>query len=205
MHQLRHRTLWQLHLSGCLVAFCLNFGAKGSEIWLNTYIDELHLNDSTSPTWLETHFSRVVYFGLIAGKIVGDLFNLVAGQWLGRLRSLQLSFCCAGACVLLISQTRSLWLLLALATAQGAFQDLLWCNVYVYLAEAFPTSIRSTAFGLAMGVGRSGGVASTAIGGAVSSKQLAFLLYGVAFFVGAASVCFLGKETSGRPLRDAVL
>eukprot|EP00966_Prymnesium_polylepis_P244962 5666226-Prymnesium_polylepis.2 len=46
----------------------------------------------------------------------------------------------------------------------------------VCTAEAFPTSIRSTAFGLAMGVGRSGGVASSALGGALGSDrvQLAF-------------------------------
>ena len=168
-----------------------------------------------------------------------------------------MSFFGAGACVLLLSGgPRAPWLLLALATLQGAFADMLWCNVYVYLgarpprikamargppaskqkvtsimiarsatdstahplacysrliracaAEAFPTSIRSTAFGLAMGVGRSGGVASSALGGALGSDrvQLAFVLYGAAFIVGGFSVCCFGLETSGRPLRDAVV
>ena len=79
------------------------------------------------------------------------------------------------------------------------------CNIYLYLAESFPTSVRSTAFGLAMGVGRSGGVVSSALGGMLGSVQLAFKLYGFAFAVGGLSVCCFGLETAGRPLRDAVL
>ncbi|KAL1528102.1 hypothetical protein AB1Y20_009467 [Prymnesium parvum] len=214
--QLRHHALWRLHAAGCLVTFCLNFGAKGAEIWLGTYIDELGvgrnnatLRDSAStsagePDWLEAHFSRLIYFGLISGKIIGDVVNLTASQAFGRLWCLRICFWGAGVCVLLVSQVRSLWVLLLLTTLQGAFQDMLWCNIYMYLAEAFPTSIRSTAFGLSMGIGRSGGVVSSALGGAFNSVQLAFVLYGAAFIVGGVIVSCLGNETSGRPLRDAV-
>ena len=38
--------------------------------------------------------------------------------------------------------------------------------MYMYLTEAFPSSVRSTAFGLAMGIGRGGRVLGAALGGA---------------------------------------
>ena len=73
-----------------------------------------------------------------------------------------------------------------------------------YLTEAFPTSVRSTAFGLAMGVGRSGGVLGSALGGAITDIQTAFLLYAASFGVGALLVTLFTFETSRRTLADAV-
>ena len=194
LRQLCHPSLLRLHAVGCTVAFCLNFGSKGFETWLGSYVRGLGM----------PQLSTTVYFGAIAGKIVGDLINMAVGQRLGRLRCLQLSFAAAGVCVLLLCFTREPWALVTLACGQGAFVDIIWCNVYLYLAEAFPTSVRSTAFGLTMGVGRSGGVISASLGGMLSSVQLAFVLYAASFFVGAACIVCFGLETSRRPLADVV-
>ena len=73
-----------------------------------------------------------------------------------------------------------------------------------YLTEAFPTSVRSTAFGLAMGLGRSGGVLGAALGGAISDIQTAFLLYAGSFAAGALLVSLFTLETSRKTLADAV-
>ena len=78
------------------------------------------------------------------------------------------------------------------------------CNVYIYFAEAFPTSVRSTAFGLLMGVGRTGGVVSTALGGVLPSIQLAFCTYAAAFALGGACVLCFTFETARKPLADAI-
>ena len=192
--QCRSAALWRVHAAGCAVAFCLNFGTKGSEIWLGKYINTLEM-----PT-----LATLIYFGAISGKIAGDVLNMTWGQRYGRLRVLQLSFFGAAACVLALCRARQPWLLLLLATGQGAFADMLWCNVYVYLAEAFPTSVRSTAFGFSMGIGRGGGVLSAVVGGVLPDVQLAFILYGLSFACGGLCVLCFRRETFGRPLIDAV-
>ena len=74
----------------------------------------------------------------------------------------------------------------------------------MHLTEAFPTSVRSTAFGIAMGIGRGGGVLGAALGGAASDIHTAFLLYAGSFCAGALLVSLFPPETSRRALADAV-
>jgi hypothetical protein len=55
-----------------------------------------------------------------------------------------------------------------------------------------------------MGVGRSGGVMATALGGLVSTFSAAFMMYALAFAIGAVFSCCFQIETSNRALTDAV-
>jgi putative MFS transporter len=126
---------------------------------------------------------------------------------LGRLRALQLGF---GVCalstlgfVLPLPEGAAAGWLLCLAFLQGVGIDLLWCNIYIYLVEIFPTTVRSTGFGVAMGIGRAGGIVSAAIGNVLPSMRLAFTFY-AASFAGGALIALLcpAVETSRRSLTD---
>lgn len=76
-------------------------------------------------------------------------------------------------------------------------------QLYIYLVERFPTTVRSTGFGVAMGIGRAGGVVSSAIGNVLPSMQLAFVAYAASFAVGAGLAFLPAVETSKRSLVDA--
>ena len=192
--ELRHKSLWRLHVLGSLVCFTLNFGSKGAELWMGAYVTSIGLDS----------ISRSVYFASQGGKIVGDLLNIRFSHRVGRLRALQLSFFGAGAALLAFCFATTPPALLALAFLGTVCQDIVWCNVYMYLAEAYPTSVRNSAFGLVMGAGRFGGILSTALGGVLPSIRVAFVLQSVAFVGGGFLSCAFGLETSRRSLRDAV-
>ncbi len=140
----------------------------------------------------------------------GDVVNMRASRRFGRLRCLQFGF---GLCALTTLGfvgglvpgaawgARAAWLL-GLAYLQGFGMDLLWCNLYMLLVERFPTSVRSTGFGVAMGLGRSGGIVSSALGNLLPSMELAFVLYAASFGAGALLAAVPTVETAGRSLAD---
>ena len=194
MRQLCHGSLWRLHGVGSLVAFALNFGQKGIEIHGVEYMEHLGLHN----------ISRSIYFSSMLGKIAGDVLVMRLRDRVGSLRMLKVAFCCASLLVVSFVHVTSPPLLFLLSFGLGLSTDVLWCNIYIYLTEAFPTSVRSTAFGLAMGIGRGGGVLGAALGGAISDIQTAFLLYAASFCAGALLVTLFTFETSQRALTDAV-
>jgi hypothetical protein len=179
---------------GTAVAFALNFATKGLEAWTVAYFEQLQ-----QPT-----VARVAAIASTLGKIVGDVINIHVSYQLGRLRTLQLSFWACAGLVAIFVQLSSTPLLVLISFFLGLFGDVIWCNIYMLLAESFPTAIRSTSFGLVLGVGRSGGVFSSALGGAMQSIHLAFVTYAVSFAVGGLLVSFYGTETSRRPLPDTL-
>ena len=194
MRQLCHSRLRRLHAVGSMVAFALNFGQKGIEIHGVEYMEHLGLNG----------ISRSIYFSSMLGKIAGDVLVMRLRDRVGSLRMLKSAFCSAALLVLSFVHVTSPPLLFLLSFGLGLSTDVLWCNIYIYLTEAFPTSVRSTAFGLAMGIGRGGGVLGAALGGAIANIHTAFLLYAGSFCAGALLVTLFTVETSQRALADAV-
>ena len=53
--------MWRLHATGALLSFGLNFGSKGSEIWVGVLVGELG----------QPQLKRSIYFATISGKIAG--------------------------------------------------------------------------------------------------------------------------------------
>eukprot|EP00750_Incisomonas_marina_P002452 INCI12336.1.p1 GENE.INCI12336.1~~INCI12336.1.p1 ORF type:complete len:542 (-),score=57.86 INCI12336.1:265-1890(-) len=194
LRQMSQGSMWRLLLVGTLVAFSLNFGSKGLETWSGVYVEKLGL----------PHLSRSIYFATLTGKVIGDFLNIKASEWVGRIRMLQYAFWTAGVALFCFVYTSSAPVLLMLACIVGIATDILWCCIYMYLTEIFPTSVRSTAFGLAMGIGRSGGVVSSGIGGAFESIRSPFQLYALSFLAGGLLVSLFTVETAHRPLADTV-
>ena len=74
LKQLCHGSLWRLHLVGSSTVFALNFGQKGLEIWSGVYVERLG----------HASISRSIYFTMLAGKVAGDVVNMVAAERFGR-------------------------------------------------------------------------------------------------------------------------
>lgn len=191
-------SMWRLHVTGALLAFALNFGSKGTEIWVGVYVAELG----------QPQLKRSIYFATIGGKIAGDLLSMCFIRRWGRLRCLQIGYLGAAAATLLlgVSADVSAPRLLLLGFLQGLFTDACWSTLYAYLAEIFPSTIRNTGFGLSMGLGRAGGVASSALGGLLQSsgRQTAFISFGLALALGGLVACIPRVETARRALVDSI-
>ncbi|ONK82054.1 uncharacterized protein A4U43_C01F35650 [Asparagus officinalis] len=78
-------------------------------------------------------------------------------------------------------------------------------TLYIYAPEIYPTSIRSTGFGIANSIGRIGGIVCplVAVGLVEGCHQMeAVLLFELVIFLSAMAVSFFPFETKGRELSD---
>lgn len=190
--------MWWLVGFGAILSFSLNFGSKGSEIWVGSFVNDMGLG----------HLSLVIYLCVQTGKIFGDIFNIYMSNRLGRLGCLRIGFAVCAITTfgfvyaVQLPASAATVALLTLAFFQGAGIDLLWAALNLYLAEIFPTTVRSTGFGFSMGLGRSGGLVSTSIGNLVPSMSFAFSLYAASFGIGAVAAFLPVPETVGARLAD---
>ena len=190
-------SMWRVHATGAALSFGLNFGSKGCEIWVGEFVAELG----------QPQLKRSIYFATTSGKIAGDVVNMALTRRLGRLRCLQLGYLGAAVCTLgFAAPGVGAPLLLLLGFSQGLYTDLCWCNLYIYLTERFPSTVRNTGFGISMGCGRGGGVLSSALGGVLqSNRQAAFVAFGLSFAVSGGVACLPRVETARRALVDSVV
>src|ERR671937_299731 len=86
----------------------------------------------------------------------------------------------------------------------GFFNLGAWGAVYPYTAEAFPTRLRSSAFGVMEGVGKAAAIAGPYIFGhlndATGSTTWSITFIAIAMDAGGAVAAAFGRETKGRPL-----
>lgn len=117
---------------------------------------------------------------------------------------LRWSFVACAGLLLLFVRLSSAVLVTCIMFAFGLFSDIVWCNIYMLLAELFPTSIRSSAFGIVLCIGRSGGVFSSALGGLLPDMKALFCLFAASFACGGLMVGLLPDDTSRLPLPDTL-
>lgn len=81
-----------------------------------------------------------------------------------------------------------------------------WGVTYTYTTEQYPTALRGTGTGWAMGVGRIGGIAGPFVVGAMLASGAnfpsIFMLFTIAMLVAALVVLILGRETARRSLEE---
>ncbi len=82
--------------------------------------------------------------------------------------------------------------------------------LYPQISEMFPTEIRSTAVGTAIGIGRLGGIIGPIIlgiilaaGDTLTAVTIAFVITAVIMFIGAIAEVILGPELNGKSLETA--
>lgn len=81
-----------------------------------------------------------------------------------------------------------------------------WGVTYAYTAEQYPTLLRATGNGWAMGVGRVGGIIGPFVVGALLASHTplgqVFVVFTIAMLVCALIVLLLGRETAGKSLEE---
>jgi putative MFS transporter len=80
-----------------------------------------------------------------------------------------------------------------------------WGVVYTYTPENYPTAVRGTGSGWAVGFGRVGGILAPMVvawllGSWSGRTDLVFTVFAAVILVGVAAVVLLGEETKGRSL-----
>ena len=85
-----------------------------------------------------------------------------------------------------------------------------WGVVYTYTPENYPTALRGTGSGWAVGIGRVGGILAPMVVGRMlrlwgGRQDLVFAQFAVVVLVGLLAVVLAGEETKGRSLEEIAL
>ena len=93
---------------------------------------------------------------------------------------------------------------LVLMCGTAFFEQSVWSILYVIVGEVYPSNVRNTASGLAMGPTRMGGVVSTTLGRYMMNidVHLPFYLTGSALILGALLALVLGSDKTGQKIDD---
>ncbi|WP_345751098.1 MFS transporter [Microbacterium rhizophilus] len=129
------------------------------------------------------------------GAIVGTLvMGRVADAW-GVKRVLVPMFVVSAVAIVLLGLGADFWILLALTALAGACTMGSQNISYSFVSEYYPSAVRSTAIGLASGVGRIGAIIGPTFGGWLLTTgmpaQLTFLWFAVRGVIAAIAFAFV--------------
>ena len=137
-----------------------------------------------------------------ASKLSGGLFGASVVDRVGRKRLLSTSFALGGVATLLMSGSEDasgLALLPSVALYYSALESV-WSTLKTFTVEAFPTSVRGAAIGVATGVGFAGSSLAlllTPILMSVASAATPFKSSAAALFIASCLTWSLRTETAG--------
>ncbi|GBG25757.1 Solute carrier family 22 member 22 [Hondaea fermentalgiana] len=172
-----------------------------------TNSDEVELYcDPVTQSPFETSNAFVSVFVATAAELPGVLFAAYVVDTLGR-KSSQ-SICFGGTCIALVamfalpisSTTDTICLFFGRALIEAAF-----VLTYVYTPEVYPTTIRTTAFGLANAFSRVGGMVAPFIGQDLverGDREMAIMIFAVFTGFAVLAAILLPVETKGVALAD---
>eukprot|EP00658_Telonema_sp_P-2_P016424 TRINITY_DN16372_c0_g1_i1.p1 TRINITY_DN16372_c0_g1~~TRINITY_DN16372_c0_g1_i1.p1 ORF type:complete len:210 (+),score=60.86 TRINITY_DN16372_c0_g1_i1:92-721(+) len=143
-----------LPLWGCF--FMANYAGYGNFMWMNEFLAQTGHKD----------LAKLEYMVFAAVEAVGVVLTTVVIDKAERRTLLAAAFLSGGACILggVLLMEYSLYLALFLIAMNAFFEQAVWCVLYVYAGEVYPSTVRNSATGLAMGPTRIGGVLSTTLG-----------------------------------------
>lgn len=185
---------WAVTIPLWLMFFGLNYGSYTNFMWVKEYYDHIGLEHKVDRLYTLMAFARVA----------GCLIATFAVNLVPRRLMLSVSFLVAGACTALAMQMHE-WATPAF-TIGALFEELSWACIYVYAGEVYPSVIRNTATGLAMGPNRIGGVLACLLGRMFMSVSLEFPFYlgaGTFILTGLVTLC-LQKDKAGKSLDDSL-
>lgn len=136
---------------------------------------------------------------------VGAIVGAVGGGWLAdrfSLRSVLVTFFILGSgSLVMLGYENPMWVLYSLVAIAGATTIGSQILLYAYVAQYYPTSIRSTGLGWASGIGRNGAIVGPLLGGALLALALPHQMNFLALAVpGAiATVAMLLVDRQRRP------
>lgn len=137
---------------------------------------------------------------------VGAIFGAIGGGWLGdrlQLRPVLIGFfVTAAVSIALLGFKSPLPVLYGLIAVAGATTIGTQILAYAFVAQFYPTDMRSTGIGWASGVGRSGAILGPMLGGALMSLEVSLPMNFLAFAIPGA-VAGLAMALVGGGLRPA--
>lgn len=143
---------------------------------------------------------------------IGAIVGAVGGGWLAdrfSLRSVLVSFFILGSgSLVLLGYESPMWFLYALVGIAGATTIGSQILLYAYVAQYYPTSIRSTGLGWASGIGRNGAIVGPLLGGALLAMalphQMNFLALAIPGAIATIAVALVGRGGFGFEQEPAV-
>jgi putative MFS transporter len=154
----------------------------------------------------EKHFSINVYL-LLALSALSQFPGYAASIWLveriGRKPTLTLFLALGGVSGITFALAESEPVFVAALFFVGFFNLGAWGAVYPYTAELFPTRLRSSAFGMAEGVGKGAAIGGPYLFGSLidwTGDTVWSLVFVALVMVAGAVVTLFGRETRGAKL-----
>ena len=144
-------------------------------------------------------------FGAIFGAIFG---GRLADRWNPK-SVLLVFFVLAAVSLTLLGWTTNLILLYILVAIAGAttIGTQIICNAYI--SQYYPTEMRSSGLGWALGIGRLGAIAGPMIGGILLTMGLPFyqnfLVFAIPGIIGALALCFVQEKYSSNKAAERYL
>ncbi|UOO80913.1 aromatic acid/H+ symport family MFS transporter [Uruburuella testudinis] len=133
---------------------------------------------------------------------IGGIIGAIGGGWLSdRFHPrpvLMLFFTLAAVSLALLGFKNHVAVLYLLVTVAGATTIGSQILLYAYVAQFYPTAIRSTALGWSSGVGRIGAILGPVLGGALLAMQLSHQMNFLAFVIPGALAVIAIMLTAGR-------
>lgn len=139
---------------------------------------------------------------------IGAIIGAVGGGWLAdrfSLRSVLVSFFILGSVSLtMLGYENPMWFLYTLMGIAGATTIGSQILLYAYVAQYYPTSIRSTGLGWASGIGRNGAIVGPMLGGTLLALALPhhmnFLALAIPGAIATVAIALVGRRFSARRL-----
>ncbi len=133
---------------------------------------------------------------------IGAIIGAVGGGWLAdrfSLRSVLVSFFILGSGSLIaLGYPNPMWLLYTLMGIAGATTIGSQILLYAYVAQYYPTSIRSTGLGWASGIGRNGAIVGPMLGGTLLAlalpHQMNFLVLAIPGAIATIAIALVGRR-----------
>ena len=138
---------------------------------------------------------------------IGAIIGAVGGGWLAdrfSLRSVLVSFFILGsASLIMLGYENPMWFLYTLMGIAGATTIGSQILLYAYVAQYYPTSIRSTGLGWASGIGRNGAIVGPMLGGTLLALALPhhvnFLALAIPGGIATIAIALVGRRFSAKP------
>ena len=141
---------------------------------------------------------------------IGAIVGAVGGGWLAdrfSLRSVLVSFFILGSGSLItLGYENPMWVLYTLMGIAGATTIGSQILLYAYVAQYYPTSIRSTGLGWASGIGRNGAIVGPMLGGSLLALALPhhvnFLALAIPGAIATVAIALVGRRFSEKPVQS---
>lgn len=163
---------------------------------MNTWLPEL-MNAAGYPLTSSILFLLVLNFGAIFGAIGG---GWLSDKWNPK-KVLVLFFIVAAISILFLGFKANILLLYVLVAIAGASTVGTQIIANAYTSQFYPSKIRSSGVGWALGVGRLGAIAGPLVGGILLTLALPtyqnFLAFAIPAIIGAIAIFFVKEKQSG--------